>query len=76
VAVSEPKDVAAPFARPDLDLVRGGGDPLAVYVLVCNNRGEFTLQNLERLPVAHVVMRSGVVLSVVFAWNGVERLTP
>jgi hypothetical protein len=44
--------------------------------LRCNNREEFTLQNLEELPVAHVVARSGVVLSVVFAWSGAESLTP
>jgi hypothetical protein len=76
VSIFEPYDVAAPYARPDLDLVRSREDPQPLYLLRCNNREEFTLQNLEELPVAHVVARSGVVLSVVFAWSGAESLTP
>lgn len=66
VAISEPFDVAAPFARPDLDLVRTPDDPDALYSLRCNDRGGLTLRNLEGYPVAYTVSRSGVVLSVVF----------
>jgi len=70
VAISEPYEAAASFARPDLDLVRSRADPLALYRLRCNNQGDFTYRNLATFPVAHVVMRSGVVLSVVFQREG------
>ena len=76
VAIPEPYEVAASFARPDLDLVRSWNDPQALYVLRCNNREAFTPENLEGLPVAHVVMRSGVVLSIVFGPLGPETLLP
>ena len=75
VAIPEPYEVAASFARPDLDLVRSWNDP-QVYVLRCNNRDAFTPGNLEGLPVAHLVMRSGVVFSIVFGPLGSEILLP
>jgi hypothetical protein len=72
VAVAEPYDVAAPFARSDLDLARTRIDPTAMYLLLCNNRGAFTLENLADFPVAFTVTRDGVVLGVVLRQPVVE----
>jgi hypothetical protein len=65
VAIAEPFEVASPFARPDLQLVRSRADPQAVYLLRCNNQGDFTSRNLGEFPDAFAVTRSGVILSVV-----------
>ena len=69
VAIAEPYDAAAGFARRDLVLVRSSRDAQAAYALRCNNRGDLTLHNLEGFPVGYVVARKGVVLSVVFEAN-------
>ncbi|HLC06295.1 MAG TPA: STT3 domain-containing protein [Anaerolineales bacterium] len=65
VAIAEPFEVAASFARPDLDLVRSMSDPEARYRLRCNNEGDFTSRNLDEFPGAFAVTRLGVPLSVV-----------
>jgi hypothetical protein len=65
VAIGEPFEAAASFARPDLDLVRSLRDPQASFRLRCNNQGNFTSGNLDEFPQAVAVSRLGVPLSVV-----------
>jgi hypothetical protein len=73
VAILQPFDSAANFARPDLSVGRPKDAPGADYLLVCNYQGDLTLGNLGEFPVAYVVSRSGVVLSVVLLPGGAQR---
>jgi hypothetical protein len=67
VALYEPMEVATPFLRADLQAVgaREKRAREAVFVLRCNNLGDFTSRNLDEFPGAFAVTRAGVVLSVV-----------
>jgi hypothetical protein len=76
LAIAEPAAVAATFARPDLRQVRSGENLPATYILRCNNRGAVTLRNLEGLPVAFTVTRSGIVLSVVLQPDAGSQESP
>jgi hypothetical protein len=67
VAISAPPELAAAFARPDLELVRAGTDPQAAFLVRCNDQGDFTSRNLDEFPGIYAVTRSGVPLSIVLA---------
>jgi 4-amino-4-deoxy-L-arabinose transferase-like glycosyltransferase len=77
VAIYGPFDVAATFARPDLELAPSPPRRYrADYVLLCYSQSAVRARDLVKLPIAFVVMRSEVVLSIVLRTPGSGNLTP
>jgi hypothetical protein len=76
IAIAEPFDIAAPFARSDLQLVRSRNDPQADYRLRCNNQGDLTSENLLEFQEAVAVSRQGVPLSVILRQATPAQVSP
>jgi hypothetical protein len=68
IAIAEPFEVAATFARPDLTLVRAAKDPMATYRLVCNNRENLAGLDPSDPGLEMTVSQSGVIMTGV--WRG------